>query len=180
MARITHDQAAEFNVEKHKQIAVSVEDNAILVDDVISDIIQNYCSGLDTLVDKAREDMRSNGTLTNAELDWYIMTIPIEQYYTRSFQDNLSVRADVAAMVRKRLYIEARQAAEGTVEDKNTAAEKAVMQETLTQMAYTRASSIVKSRNDAAMDILSAFKKVRSARMEEAALLRYGGDDNGV
>ena len=180
MARITHEQAAEFNEVKHKDISVAVDTNAQLVNEVVAELIKNYTERLDGFIEKARDALYSNGSLTNEELDWYIMAIPIERYYTQRYQVDIEVKAEVAGMIKKRLYIEARENAEGTVEDKNNAAEKAVLQETLSKIAYDKAKALLKSKDTVADDILAAFKKVRSARIEEMGLLRYGGDDSGV
>lgn len=175
MARVTLEEAAHFNVQKHRSIEVKVEENAALADEVITEIVSRYSERLDSLIAQAREALYANGELSNAELDWYISSIPLELYYLRSFQDNVQVRSDIAEITRKRLYIDARMIAEGTISDKDAQADAATMQESLTAMAYKRSVAIVKNKVESAVEILASFKKIRSARMEEASLNRYQG-----
>lgn len=180
MARINLDQASNFEKEKHEVIAAKIEDNASLVDEVVSSIVSQYSAELDSVIQQAHDALQQSNSLTDDEIDRFILMIPIQLYYSSPSQESVGVREDVAKMIRQRLYIEARQSAEGTVEDKNTAAEKAVMQETLTAAAYGRANKALKAKNEMALEVLSAFKKVISRRMEEYQINRFGGNDNGM
>ncbi len=175
MARISYDNICDFDPAAHHDISNSVESNSRLVDEVVASIVADYSQGLDEVIRAAREALHNKGELTDHEIEYFILNIPLQLYYSSSAQETVGIREDVAKMIRQRLYIEARQAASGTVEDKNTAAEKQVTQETLTAAAYTRASRILKSKNEAALEVLSAFKKVVSRRMEEYQLSRFGG-----
>lgn len=175
MAKIEFNEACKFDESAHRSISKSVEDNSKLVDEVVLHIVEQYSKGLDNVIDNARRALQSKDQLTDSEIEYYILNIPIQLYYSSNAQEAVGIREDVAKMIRQRMYIEARQAASGTVEDKNTAADKQVIQETLTAAAYTRASRMLKSKNDIALEILSAFKKVISRRMEEYQLSRFGG-----
>lgn len=175
MARISHADICDFDPNAHRDISESVESNASLVDEVVRSIVSQYSSELDRVIDAAKSCLHSKNQLTDQEIEYFILNIPIQLYYSSSAQEAVGIREDVAKMIRQRLYIEARQSASGTVEDKNTAAEKHVTQETLTAAAYSRASKTLKSKNETALEILSAFKKVASRRMEEYQLARFGG-----
>lgn len=175
MARISHADVCDFDEMAYASISKSVEENSKLVDDVVASIVADYSQGLDDVMSAAREALNNKNQLTDQEIEYFILTIPLQLYYSSSAQEAVGIREDVAKMIRQRLYIEARQSASGTVEDKNTAAEKQVTQETLTAAAYTRASRMLKSKNETALEVLSAFKKVISRRMEEYQLSRFGG-----
>ena len=167
MARITAADAAKFDVVAHKEISSSVEDNAALIEDVINSIVSGYTSSLDALVKEIHGALERSNDLTDAEIDIFTLKLPIEQYYVAPRIETIGLKEDVANMIRQRLYIQARQDATGTVEDKNNAADKAVVQETLTTVAYKRSKNQMKAKLDASMELLSALKKVTSRRMEE-------------
>ena len=178
MARINFNDICQFEKESYNEISKTVESNSILVDEVVESIVSQYSRELDSVITKAREAINRQGELSDQEIDYFILTIPLQLYYSSSAQEAVGIREDVAKMIRQRLYIEARQSATGTVEDKNTAAEKQVTQETLTAVAYSRANKILKSKNEMALEVLSAFKKVISRRMEEYQLSRFGGSNS--
>lgn len=178
MSRISLEEASNFDINKHKEISTRIETNSNLVDEVVNSIVSKYSDELDSVINQAHDALHNSNGLSDDEIDKFILMIPIQLYYSSPSQESVGVREDVAKMIRQRLYIEARQSAEGTVEDKNTAAEKAVMQETLTAAAYSRANKALKAKNEMALEVLSAFKKVISRRMEEYQINRFGGNDN--
>lgn len=175
LARITLQEACKFDKSKHIEISNSVENNAKLVDDVVNELVGQYSKELDAVIAQAHEALSHRSQLADNEIDFFILKIPMSMYYSSVAQEEMGIREDVSRMIRQRLYIDARQSASGTIDDKNTAAEAQVMQETLTAAAYKRATNILKAKNTAAQEVLSAFKKVLSRRMEEYQLTRFGG-----
>lgn len=180
MARISLEQMQQFDAAAHKTISEKVESNSKLVDDVVNSIVSKYSSELDAVMREAHDALQHSENLSDSDIERFILRIPIQLYFSSPSQELVGIREDVAKMIRQRMYIEARQSASGTVEDKNTAAEKQVMQETLTAVAYGRANKTLKAKNETAFEVLSAFKKVLSRRMEEYQITRYGGNDNGM
>ena len=176
MARITIQDACKFDKDKHDKIEEQVNSNADLLNEVIESVVYKHSHELDTVIDAAHAALNKSHDLTDGEIEYFIMQTPIQVYYVSSAQEFIGVKEDVAKIIRQRLYTDARQEATGTVEDKNTAAEITVVQETLTTIAYKRASNILKSKITASYEILSAFKKVMSRRMEDYQLSRYGGN----
>ncbi len=175
MARIDFKNSYQFDRDAHKAISETVEDNSKLLDEVVDSIVKKYSKELDDVINQAHSLLHNNNQLADQEIEYFILSIPIQLYYSSNAQEAIGIREDVAKMIRQRLYIEARQNATGTVEDKNTAADKHVTQETLTAAAYNRASRMLKAKNETALEVLSAFKKVISRRMEEYQLSRFGG-----
>lgn len=175
MARITLAEACNFDTERHSSIQKSVDDNAQLVQEVIDSIISSRAAGLDAIMSQAHAALRNSNTLETYEIEHFIMAIPLEIYAVTPALEYVGVKEDVSKMIRQRLYINARQDATGTVEDKNSEAERKVMQETLTAAANKHARSLLQSKVSAAYEAVAAFKKVLSRRMEEYQLSRYGG-----
>ena len=175
MARIALADACKFEKSQHEEVSKVVENNSKLLDEVVQSVVDEYCSGLDAVINEAHAALVRSRDLTDREIDNFILKLPVEMYYSSTAQEFVGVREDVAKMIRQRMYIEARQSASGTVQDKDTAAEKAVMQETLSMMAYNRAKKTIQAKNEMALEVLSAFKKVTSRRMEEYQLSRFGG-----
>lgn len=177
MARIDPLNAYQFERTSQMNIQQSVESNSALVEEVVDEIVQRYSKELDELVDEVHEVLLKHNTLENYELDIYIAKIPVVLYYVTSSQESVGVREDVSRMIRQKLYIQARQAASGTVADKDSAAEKAVEQETISAAAYTRANKKLKHKCEVALELLSALKKISSRRIEEYRLTQYGKED---
>lgn len=177
MARIDPLTAYEFERTKQSQIQQSVESNATLVEEVVDEIVNRYSGELDALVNDVHDVLSKHNNLENYEIDIYIAKIPVLLYYVTSAQESVGVREDVSRMIRQKLYIQARQQASGTVADKDSIAEKAVEQETISAAAYARASKKLKHKCEAALELLSALKKIISRRMEEYRVTQIGKDE---
>ena len=177
MARIDPLNAYEFERTRQAEIQNSVETNSILVEEVVNEIVSRYSQELDNLIDEVHKVLLDHGNIENYELDIYIAKIPVLLYYVTSAQESVGVREDVSRMIRQKLYIQARQSATGTVADKDSIAERAVEQETISAAAYARASKKLKHKCETALELLSALKKIISRRMEEYRVTQIGKDD---
>ena len=177
MARIDPLTAYEWDRTKQSTLQASVESNAILVEEVVDEIVGKYSAELDSLIDEVHDVLLKHQSLENYELDIYIARIPVLLYYVTSAQESIGVREDVSRMIRQKLYIQARQAASGTVADKDTIAERAVEQETLSAAAYARAAKKLKHKSEAALELLSALKKITSRRIEEYRITQFGKEN---
>ena len=85
-------------------------------------------------------------------------------------RENLKVKEDVAKAVYKDVYNRVREKAQGTVADKDTAADLAAQSEAITVIVLQRAGSTIKTREEAAWEMLNSVKKVLTRRTEEIRL----------
>ena len=165
------------NLDKLKDVKLRVEDNAKIVDGIVSDITKPYCSDLDNYIIFVRGCL-SNGEKppTTSELEDFCMNLSALIYFAGGMCENLGVRDDISKAVWKEAYNNARDDLDrGTVADKNSLAELASQQEQLTNICFSRAYKTMKAKVDAANELLSSAKKVLSHRMQEEQLTHMMG-----
>ena len=68
----------------------------------------------------------------------------------------------------------------GTVAEKQAKASNSAIKERAVQLAYKVASSMVQSKVNSAMEILSSAKKVQQRRLEEMKLTKMAGNSVGA
>jgi len=167
----------EIKIEQVNNIRLRVEDNSRLIEDIVNQIIAPYSKDLDEYV-KSIKNCLAGGEQppTNDELEDYCMNLSTLIYFAGGMCEQLGIRDDISKAVWKETYNSNREAADrGTVQDKNTAAELASQQEQLTNICYSRAYKIMKSKVDAAQELLASCKKSLSHRMQEMELTRMMG-----
>ena len=75
----------------------------------------------------------------------------------------------------KDVYNRVREKSQGTVADKDTAADLAAQSEAITVIVLQRAGAAVKAREEAAWEMLNSVKKVLTRRVAELELTRQTG-----
>ena len=94
-------------------------------------------------------------------------------YFAGGMCEQLGIRDDISRSVYKEVYHTARAAQnDGTISDKDSLAELQSQQEQITNICYSRAYKIMKSKVENAQELLGSCKKVLSRRMAEAELTR--------
>ena len=168
-----------LNIEKVKSIRLHIEDNARIVDSIVSDIIEPYSKDLDRYVKFVSECLKDGETPpTTSELEDFCMNLSSLIYFAGGMCENLGIRDDISKAVYKETYNNARDNCErGTVADKNTQAELESQQEQLTNICFSRAYKTMKAKVDAAQELLSSAKKVLSHRMQEEQLTHMMGGE---
>lgn len=163
-------------LEKIGQIQLKVEENAQIIDNLVSTIIQPYTKDLDNYVDFVKGCLKDGEhPLTDSELEDISNNMATYIYYASGMCEQLGVRDDIAKALYKETYNNARLDLEkGTVDDKNTIAESKSQQEQLISICYNRAYRTLKAKVDAAQELLSSVKKVLTKRISDAQLTRMG------
>ena len=148
-----------------------IDESSIILDKIVNTLVAKYCSELDELMNEAKRVINDlEVPITNDELDSFIMRLSTALYFTGEAQETLGIREDVSRAVEREVYNEAHRKANGTVSDKEAAAQLASQQEFITTTAISRAYKKIKSRMECGMEMLSSFKKVISRRMTELEL----------
>jgi hypothetical protein len=153
-----------------------VEEDFQQLNAIIERIIKPYCKSLDDSIKqitKALHDIHNPPTTT--ELDYYCMHLSTDIYWAASMSEQLGIKDDISKAIYKETYNRVRDTSEGTVADKNTLAELSSQQEYLTNVCYSRAYRIMKSKVENAQELLQSIKKVLSHRISEQELTRIGG-----
>ena len=91
MARISHADVCDFDEAAYASISKSVEDNSKLVDEVVASIVADYSQGLDDVMSAAREALNNKNQLTDQEIEYFILTIPLQLYYSSSAQEAVGI-----------------------------------------------------------------------------------------
>ena len=162
-------QPEEMNNVRHK-----VEDNSKIIDDIVNDIVRPYTKSLDRYVEFIANCLKDGERPPRVvELEDFCMNLSTYIYFAGGMCEQLGIRDDISKAVYKEIYHSNRSSLEhGTVADKDSLAELASQQEYLTNVCYSRAYKTMKSKVDAAQELLSSCKKVLSSRLSERELTR--------
>lgn len=150
-----------------------IEQDFEQLNEIIEKIIRPYSKSLDEYVKRITNALHDiNNPPTTEELDYYCMHLSTDIYWASSMSEQLGIKDDISKALYKEMYNTTRDNSEGTVADKNTLAELASQQEYLTNVCYSRAYRIMKSKVDNAQELLQSIKKVLSHRISEQELTR--------
>ena len=155
-----------------EQIKGKVESASVKVDEIVFGIITPYSRDLDNYVRFIASCLKDGEKPpTTSELEDFCMNLSTYIYFASGMCEQLGIRDDISKAVWKEIYNTARDTtATGTVADKNTQAELQSQHEQLTNVCYSRAYKMMKSKVDSAQELLSSCKKVLSHRMQEEQL----------
>lgn len=148
-----------------------VSKNSEAINDIVNQLVADYCKNLDEYVkyiNKAIQDQEH--PVTAQELDDFVIQLPILLYFAGEAQENLGINEDIAKAKKMEKYNNIYSQVNGTIADKTAKSEIASQTEYLTHIVYNRAYKIVKSKLEAAYELLNSCKKVISRRMAESEL----------
>lgn len=167
----------EMTQEKVDSIKTRVEGNSKQIDDIVDGIIQPYCKDLDYYVGFIASCLNAGqNPPTNQELEDFCMNLSTYIYFAGGMQEHLGIRDDMARSIYKEVYNACRSSLDkGTVADKDSLAVLQSQEEAIISNAYTRAYKKMKSKVEAAQEILQSCKKVLGRRMQEAELRNIPG-----
>ena len=167
----------EKELRKVIGIREKVEEHAKSIEDIVNEIIQPYCSGLDRYVDFIGECLKDGeNPPTTTELEDFCMNLSTQIYFAGGMCEQLGIKDDISKAIYKETYHTSRSVLDkGTVADKDSLAELQSQSEQLVNVCYNRAYKIMKGKVENAQELLSSCKKVLSHRMQEEELTRIGG-----
>lgn len=148
-----------------------VSKNSEAINEIVNQLVDDYCRNLDEYVkyiNKAIQDQEH--PVTAQELDDFVIQLPILLYFAGEAQENLGINEDIAKAKKMEKYNNIYSQVNGTIADKTAKSEIASQTEYLTHIVYNRAYKIVKSKLEAAYELLNSCKKVISRRMAESEL----------
>lgn len=173
MAKVDVASAKKFERDSYDVAIKDVQDKSVVVEDIIKEIVEPYCTGIDNLIEEVRKVLYDTNSLTDSELDTYIAKIPIQLYYLNEQMTSIETKENVSKVSHKIAYNEARLDAVGTVADKDAIAERAVEQRTLVNLIFTQARKSLQSKRDIALELLNSLKKISSRRISEYEMTRF-------
>lgn len=157
-----------------KELLDRVEENSVELDKTIADIIERYSGELDEYLRFVKSVISNEEQPpTDVEIDDMQLNISTLIYFTSAGCEQMGIRDDLSHMAYKEAYNVARSLQKsGTVADKNTQAELDSQAERIVSLIYSKAYKILKSKVEAAQDVLASLKKVSSRRIAEMELTK--------
>lgn len=162
-----------------QQIVDQVEQTSLSVHGMVQSIINNCTSDLDTYIDSIKDLFLSDREIPDGDLDKIVLRIPTYIYYLTQVLQNIDIKKGVSLESAKYQENQSLMTATGTVAEKQAQAANATINNRVVQLAYKSASSIIQSKVNAAMEILSCAKKVQQRKLEEMRLTRQAGSSVG-
>ena len=176
MADLNSALASHVDLEKVHTNNDRVESLTSVVRDMVKNIVDEACAELDKYMATIDEILRdADNPVSDEELEDFTLNLPSLLYIVSSRREELKVKEDVAKAVHKDVYNRVREKAQGTVADKDTAADLAAQSEAITVIVLQRAGSTIKTREEAAWEMLNSVKKVLTRRTVELELTRQTG-----
>lgn len=168
------ESMSKITVEQLQPVCDNIETNSHLMDEVVNRIIEPYCKDLDKYVEFIRDVLKDGeNPPTDRELDDFCLNLSTLIYFASGKCEQLGIRDDISKAIYKEIYHSKRsEINSGTVADKNSLAELQSQNEQLTNICFSRAYKIMKSKVESAQELLSSCKKVLSRRMSELELTR--------
>jgi hypothetical protein len=165
----------ELNSIALSNIQAEIEGNSVKLESVIKEIIDPYCRDLDKYVAFIRDCLKDGeNPPTTDELDDFCLNLSTLIYFAGGMCEQLGIRDDIAKALYREVYNTRRSMiSTGTIADKDSIAELESQQERLTNLCYSRAYKIVKSKVESAQELLSSCKKVLTRRMSEYELTKF-------
>ena len=176
MADMNSALATNVDMDKVHQNNERVESLTSVVHDMVKSIVDEACEDLDKYMHIIDEILCDKDTpVSDEELEDFTLNLPSLLYLVSSRREALRIKEDVAKAVHKDVYNRVREKAQGTVADKDTAADLAAQSEAITVIVLQRAGSTIKTREEAAWEMLNSVKKVLTRRTAELELTRQTG-----
>lgn len=176
MADVNSALASTVDIDKVHQNNERVESLTAVVRDMVKGIVDEACADLDKYMKQIDEILcDKDNPVSDEELEDFTLNLPALLYLVSSRREELRIKEDVAKAVHKDVYNRVREKAQGTVADKDTAADLAAQSEAITVIVLQRAGSTIKTREEAAWEMLNSVKKVLTRRTAELELTRQTG-----
>ena len=156
-----------------------VESSSVQVKEMVDHIIGDTTNDIDNYIDGIKSVFLNNN-VSDADLDKIILQIPVYIYYLTTIIQDLEVKKGISNETAKFKENESLLMVTGTVAEKQAKASNSAIKERAVQLAYKVASSMVQSKVNSAMEILSSAKKVQQRRLEEMKLTKMAGNSVGT
>lgn len=177
MADMNLALASAINLEAVQKNNDRIENLTDVVRSMVKTFVDEACGDLDKYMDQIDKILTNEeGTpVSDDELEDFTLNLPSLLYFTASRREALRIKEDVAKAIYKEVYNRVREKAQGTVADKDTAADLAAQAEAISVIVLQRAGSSIKAREEAAWEMLNSVKKVLSMRISELDLTKQVG-----
>lgn len=180
MSNSTNALAYEVNVDRMRGVSQKVGGLSKEVIEMVDDITNSVCADLDDYM-KGIDEILTNQEhpVSDSQLDDFVLNLSSLLYLVSDAQENLGIKEDVSRAIQKEVYNRVREKSQGTVADKDAAAELQCQEEAVTTIVYARAYKKVKLKVEAAAEMVNSVKKVMTRRMAEYEMSQGDGGRTG-
>lgn len=156
----------------YKKLIIDFNLNQNDINDSAQILCKTCTSALDEFVEIISNNLMSNTqgtTVSDADLDFYILNLPIYIYHASTQLERIGLSEDVSAMAKKEAIAKTLETSNfsGNAQNRMTSAELANMEDVVLNLIFARAYKMAKAKLDCAYEILASCKKVMSRRIEE-------------
>lgn len=153
-------------MESYNDILEKVDISSEEIEKIIKAIVDKHCFNLTKLVNQIKNIMTtSDDDLTDSEIDDLLIQLPLALYEVSDEQEYLGIKDDISTALTKELYNKVYQSSEGKVAEKTATAELATQKQSIISAAISRSYRIVKSKVEAAYELLNGIKKIQNRRI---------------
>lgn len=157
-------------MKKSEILDQTIAENSKVIEEIVYDITRQYTKPLDDIMSICRQIFTSQEKITNEEVEDLLTQLPSALYFVNEGQEFIGLKEDIAKITKTTNYNIAREKAIGTVADKNTTAELAVMNEEINRIIYQRSYKMIKSKVEMGQEMINSLKRVFDARMMDYQL----------
>lgn len=147
-----------------------ISENSKIIEDIVYDIVKNFTGDLDKVMNTCKSIFTSGDKPSLQELEDLLGQLPSYLYFANEKQEIIGIKQDIAEMTRKSNYNLFRMKATGTVADKNSTAESAVLNEMVNEVIYQRAYKMIKAKIEMAQEMINSIKRIFDARMMDSQI----------
>ena len=147
-----------------------ISKNSKIIEDIVYDIVKNFTGDLDKVMNTCKSIFTSGDKPSLQELEDLLGQLPSYLYFANEKQEIIGIKQDIAEMTRKSNYNLFRMKATGTVADKNSTAESAVLNEMVNEVIYQRAYKMIKAKIEMAQEMINSIKRIFDARMMDSQI----------
>lgn len=153
-------------------LSKQIDDNSDIASTIANEISEKCTSSLDSYIRFVSEQLRNTQSISNDQLDQFILNLPIYIYYASSMVESLGIKEDVASITKKNKILDVLKDIKernvgGTAAVRSSMAESICTNDVLINSIYSAAYKMAKSKVDFAYEVLASCKKVMSRRIEE-------------
>lgn len=156
----------------YKKIITEFNLNQVDINESAQMLCKTCTSALDEFIDIISGALMNNAqgiTITDADLDFFILNIPIYIYHASTQLERLGLNEDVSALAKKEAVMKTLEASKfsGNAQNRTTMAELENAESVVLNLIFARAYKMAKAKLDCAYEVLASCKKVMSRRIEE-------------
>lgn len=158
------------------EIKNEIESNSKQVYDMVNNIVGDKALDLDNYIEQVKIKFLQVDKVSDEDLNKIILQIPTHIYYLTTVLQDIDVRKGVSAESAKYKENESLLQVTGTVAEKQAKAANSTINDRIVQLAYKSSSSLIQSKINGAMEILSSAKQVQKQRLKEMELAKMAGN----